>query len=304
MAAFCSKETLQFSEPIGGSALNSRRYIFIGWPRGSWSFDQMLPKYLPENISEALYTLSQRSGISIRLYNNPVIENKVDIIVCPEMAMFVSVPIEDIGHRLIGFLNGDSASVEKRMLPGRHFFICTHGIRDRCCAKFGFGAVRKFRSYISEPNELKHKYYIWETSHLIGDRFAGTGIQFPEGRMFGRLNQDNILDVLCAWDKDLVYAPCYRGCIFLEDKEQYCESLARQYMYENALTGQVEIQYIKENSYKLTILAGEKVFQDTVCLFQKEFSFYSNCRELEKHMVQKKLRWVAGPIDFEEKVNR
>ncbi len=68
--------------------------------------------------------------------------------------------------------------------------LCTHGTRDRCCAKLGGALYRELSECL--PDRVR----LWRTSHTGGHRFAPTGISFPEGLMWAGLDRELALGVL------------------------------------------------------------------------------------------------------------
>ncbi len=72
----------------------------------------------------------------------------------------------------------------------RDLLLCTHGTRDRCCAKLG-GAL-----YCELSGALPDRTRLWRTSHTGGHRFAPTGISFPEGLMWAGLDPEVTVGVL------------------------------------------------------------------------------------------------------------
>jgi hypothetical protein len=90
--------------------------------------------------------------------------------------------------------------------PVRHplFVVCTHGKRDRCCAKFG-------RPLYEELCEQAEPEWVWQATHVGGDRFAGNVVALPDGLYFGRVDRTDVwslLDELLAGRVDLAH---YRG---------------------------------------------------------------------------------------------
>jgi len=79
---------------------------------------------------------------------------------------------------------GDAAVPLDRMI-----LVCTHGKRDRCCAKFGVGLFHA-ASTASEA--------VWQTTHLGGHRFAATALVLPSGIAYGRLEIDDVEPWLAA----------------------------------------------------------------------------------------------------------
>ncbi len=63
--------------------------------------------------------------------------------------------------------------------------VCTHGMRDKCCARFGKPLFKAAKRLFAESQLLKVR--IWQASHIGGHRFAPTAIALPSGRYYGRL---------------------------------------------------------------------------------------------------------------------
>ncbi len=82
--------------------------------------------------------------------------------------------------------------------------VCTHGKRDRCCAKFG-------RPLYEELREQAESEWVWQATHVGGDRFAGNVVSLPDGLYFGRVDRAavwGLLDELLAGRVELAH---YRG---------------------------------------------------------------------------------------------
>ena len=62
------------------------------------------------------------------------------------------------------------------------FLVCTHGRRDKCCAKFGFPLYNALRDAAGEA--------VWQCSHVGGDRFAGNLLCFPHGLFYAHQTPD------------------------------------------------------------------------------------------------------------------
>jgi len=68
--------------------------------------------------------------------------------------------------------------------------VCTHGIRDACCALRGRPIVNSLARAFPDQ--------VWETTHLGGHRFAGTLLTLPDGACFGRLDPASAAEVVGA----------------------------------------------------------------------------------------------------------
>jgi hypothetical protein len=63
---------------------------------------------------------------------------------------------------------------------GALWLVCTHGTRDRCCAKWGMPVFEALRQ--RDPER------VWQSSHLGGHRFAPTFLTLPDGLLWGRFD--------------------------------------------------------------------------------------------------------------------
>ncbi len=85
---------------------------------------------------------------------------------------------------------GDGAAFQGnrsgQTIDQQDIFICTHGMRDKCCAQFGQPFFRDAKRGV-EQGELPNTR-VWRVSHIGGHRFAPTAISMPDGRYYGRLN--------------------------------------------------------------------------------------------------------------------
>ena len=68
--------------------------------------------------------------------------------------------------------------------------VCTHGIRDTCCAVRGRPIVNTLARAFPDQ--------VWESTHLGGHRFAGTLLSLPDGACFGRLDPQSAAAVVAA----------------------------------------------------------------------------------------------------------
>jgi hypothetical protein len=82
--------------------------------------------------------------------------------------------------------------------------VCTHGKRDRCCAKSGrprYDALRR----ATESDR------VWQSTHVGGDRFAGNVVVFPHGLYYGRVEPGAVDSLLEANADGRVDLEHYRG---------------------------------------------------------------------------------------------
>jgi hypothetical protein len=101
------------------------------------------------------------------------------------------------------------------------FVVCTHGKRDRCCAVYGRPL------YDAARNEFEDDW-VWQASHVGGDRFAGNLIAFPHGLYFGRVGPSDVPALLSAYRDGRVLLEHYRGRCAYTFAEQAAERALRE----------------------------------------------------------------------------
>ena len=84
------------------------------------------------------------------------------------------------------------------------FLVCTHGKHDRCCARFGRPLYDAVREQVEDD-------WVWQSSHVGGDRFAGNLVVLPDGVYYGRVAASEAWAVVEAALERRVHLPCYRG---------------------------------------------------------------------------------------------
>lgn len=119
------------------------------------------------------------------------------------------IPTADASDFCVMLLEGTEVPPTAPTAPAgsgvaRDFLVCTHGMHDACCAKFGYPVFRALR-------DLDTAVRVWRVSHIGGDRFAATALDLPEGRYWAHLDPvvgARILDRRCSVTE---VAPHYRG---------------------------------------------------------------------------------------------
>lgn len=97
----------------------------------------------------------------------------------------------------------------------RHILICIDGGHDYCCGRWGQPCYNNLRADFIEKDVR-----VWRCSHIGGHRFAPTAIDFPEGRWYGRLDEN----AAALFRKERPFEPgMYRGNGCVPREEQAAE---------------------------------------------------------------------------------
>ena len=69
------------------------------------------------------------------------------------------------------------------LVESNTYFVCTHGTRDQCCARYG----HRTWTVLNELSDGRS----WQCSHLGGHRFAPNVLVLPQARLYGRVHAES-----------------------------------------------------------------------------------------------------------------
>jgi hypothetical protein len=81
--------------------------------------------------------------------------------------------------------------------------VCTHGRRDKCCAKFGIPVYNSLRECEGES--------VWQSSHVGGDRFAANVVCFPHGLFYAHTTEESARRVISEYRAGRIMLDKFRG---------------------------------------------------------------------------------------------
>lgn len=242
---FCAQASIELEEPIIGTAA-AQTGVFLGVEvRGVWPRDAFDCTTVPDALRSRLPMWAAAiPGFRPQALRRPGREQ------CAEPAVFVALtgPDCDVLVRL------DAPSLEALAeidLPsvvetiraggvpaGAHrveetaVWVCVHGKRDRCCAKFGVP--------VFEAAAALEGVDVWQTSHLGGHRFAATLLCLPSGVCYGRLQASDVEPLVRNHGQGRVHdLTLFRGRTCWSAPGQAAVHFVRAHLGEMALGGLV-----------------------------------------------------------------
>jgi hypothetical protein len=171
---FCSDVSRENLEPLAGTASRVDHWILVEY-RGLWGHDVLPGSGLSDQVKANL-----REQAAARPNTKLLFVRRSERRGRPELrVMWGSSP-----ERGASLFHAELESHEDLLdldlaVPGQPLdhpllLVCTHGKHDRCCARHG-------RPLYQALTELAEEDWVWQTSHVGGDRFAGNVVILPEG---------------------------------------------------------------------------------------------------------------------------
>jgi hypothetical protein len=107
------------------------------------------------------------------------------------------------------------------LLDSPLFIVCTHGKHDPCCARYGRPVFEALAEQLDEE-------WVWQSTHVGGDRFAGNVVCLPHGVYYGRLDREDAIELLDEHLAERVVLDKYRGRSIFTFGEQAAERGIRE----------------------------------------------------------------------------
>jgi hypothetical protein len=276
--SFCSRLAQERREPMAGTAVVGRAFLFLPVAKAFWRDGELNDSWAaPSEI--AACRAARKHGVVTRLYNPPKSGQEV-ILTCigpGEAPAILDELLSVFAPRW-----GPPAPAAQR------FAICTHGTRDRCCAKWGFAAFREADRLYQEG---RSPFQALESSHLGGDRFAATGIVFPSGGMYAHLDSRPLEALTTAEAAGRILPEGFRGQVFERPWAQVVRAgLASEGLWNEAAEPLVAQE--PTGAGELEVRAGSARFG--VTLGQAEVTFVGSCGHLEAGRRSRAVRWTYG----------
>lgn len=98
-----------------------------------------------------------------------------------------------------------------------HYFVCTNGQRDLCCARYGLPVYARLRELAGGR--------VWQTTHVGGHRFAPNVLALPQGALYGRVFADDVDAFFTTVEAGELALPHLRGRPSFPPAAQVAETL-------------------------------------------------------------------------------
>ena len=141
--------------------------------------------------------------------------------------------------------------------PAGHplLLVCTHGKHDRCCAKYGRPLYDAVREQVEDG-------WVWQSTHVGGDRFAGNLVALPDGVYYGRVEPAGAWGLLEAALAGEIHLPHYRGRSCHTFAVQAAERAVR---VETGLVGVADVRFVGQeqvaDGWTISLEAGGAAYE-------------------------------------------
>ena len=283
--SFCSRAALAAHAPAAGTGVRAEAYVFLPVPKRLWRENELNDGWASPDEIATIRTARARNVVT-RLYNPPRNAETGPILVYAASDPVRSETVEPLLAHFAGRWPVDATGKPR-------LAVCTHGTRDRCCAKFGFAVYGRARALYEAGTS---PFEPIECSHLGGDRFAATGIVFPSGSMYAHLDATDLSALFAAESAGEIAPVHYRGRVFEGSLTQVVRAgLAREGLYNHA-TAPIVVAPAHDGDVRVS--AGGAAY--LVSLQVTETGFFPSCERMAAGRASKARQTVyagARPLD-------
>lgn len=186
---FCSEISRENDEPLGGTASRIDHWLLVEY-RGLWSHDALAGSGLSDQVKKRLRELvAARPRTRLLLIRRPDRRHHDGV------AVYVADSREQ--HERLARIDVTDHEDLREIDPFESaepldhplFLACTHGKHDSCCARYG-------RPLWDAVSEQLDEASAWQCTHVGGDRFAGNLVALPHGVYYGRVDREDVADLL------------------------------------------------------------------------------------------------------------
>jgi hypothetical protein len=287
---YCSDLSRQRDEPRYGTASAGDVWLLLEYPSW-WSKNAFADSALPSEAKEhirALLTRIPRSRLLL-IKQGSVRRPQLKLFVArtrernPFIVEFDFARYEELLNLDIEAAAAGRTPAGASTLTAPLYLVCTHGRRDKCCAKFGYALYKHMRT--------RGVTSVWQSSHVGGDRFAANLICFPHGLFYAHVNEHDERGIVEAYGERRIVLANYRGRACYPQFVQAAEYFVRA---ESGRTKLNELRLLKrerlaEHKWRVQFAArdAERVYEVTLSSHVSEFHQFLTCSALaEKSVAQ------------------
>lgn len=285
---YCSELSREVAEKSYGTASVGDVWLLVEYPY-AWGAralqDSALPAAVKARLSKILKTIPRVKLLFIKRDRPPQDFFTFFIVRCRESGPDVVKFQLEIFERLLSI---DIASVAAgNSLAGGTvadrplLLVCTHGKRDKCCAKFGYPLYKSLRDQTAE--------LVWQSSHVGGDRFAANLICFPHGLFFAHVTGQDGKFISHEYERRRLVLEKYRGRACYAHPVQAAEYFIRK---ESGLIGIDDLRHLGcqrlgDETWKASFIAQASgtVHEAQITSRLSEFRNQMTCHSTEEKRV-------------------
>jgi hypothetical protein len=225
---FCSLESRGIAEDLVGSAPRADYWFMLEYDR-KWGKKAFAESSIFGELADFHQKIEalERSRLLLVKQDGPQHEGGSFFVALsknndPEMFRFPFSDYTDLNDLDIADIIRSPEKYKKFKVDEPIYFVCTNGLRDKCCARNGVPVYQVLSEILGEQ--------VWQSTHHGGHRFSANMLKMPLALSFGQLDMGNPREILREIAKGLIPARHFRGRTTLSQVGQAAEMLTMNAM--------------------------------------------------------------------------
>jgi hypothetical protein len=278
-AGFCSTRSLEVGEQLFGSTKQVSAYFLLEFD-GRWEAEafqdsavhppvkhwlQAALDLIPRTKVQLIRQQPRLAPAGIAFYAALVRETN------PVLYAFHLASESDLLAVDLAALAAEDPAYDDHIRAEPLFLTCTHGRRDKCCARQGIPVYEQLAQHAGAD--------VWQSSHLGGHRFAANVMALPHAITYGRVRPDSAAALVDATRAGQMVPAFYRGRACYPKVAQAAEYYLRQ---ETGVTGLEAFHFtgterLSGDEWKVRFVAADGGAEHCVRMIEESIQVIANC---------------------------
>jgi hypothetical protein len=201
---FCSEVSRDAHEPLAATASRIDHWLLVEY-RGLWGPNALRASGLSDQVKTSLREqLRAREHTRLLFVRRPDRRGRDELVAYAATSRAGEERLMRVSFDEYADLRDVDLATAGERVDHPLFLVCTHGKHDRCCARYG-------RPLFEALAEQLDDEWVWQSTHVGGDRFAGNVVCLPEGLYYGRVEREEAVHLLDEHFAGRLVLGRYRG---------------------------------------------------------------------------------------------
>jgi hypothetical protein len=284
---FCAVESREVGEDLFASAPKNISVWFLLEYPSTWQSDAFEGSDIPAPVKQRLADILNqipRSRLQLIRQQSRFACDCVTFYIAlareerPVLYHFQLPTYEDLLTLDISAICAEDPAFNDSIETDPLFLVCTHGKRDKCCALYGLPVYNRAVEHAGG--------IVWQSSHVGGHRFAANLVCFPHGIYYGRLQPDQVPNLLEHYRAGQVDVESYRGRACYPPVAQAAEYFIRRSIGITAVEAFQLDSAMREPDQRWAVQFRHKGGVYRIVLAEEQVMLRKSCDELEPSAVK------------------
>jgi hypothetical protein len=224
---FCSDISRQAGEPLIGTATRTDVWLMLehdaAWQRKALEGSK-LPQAVKDHLAQAEKTIPH-ARVELIKHEQHRAPRSLSFFVArtadteSSLYHFQLDAVEDVLSLDMKAVASGDPRFDARLVSAPMVIVCTNGLRDQCCARYGLPIYRAMAQIAGDS--------VWQCTHLGGHRLGPNVVVVPQGLSYGRVGVEDMAAILSP---DHLHLKNFRGRTCYENPAQAAETFLRQHL--------------------------------------------------------------------------